>query len=669
MPLILFALSIALYVAGALASLVLPERAASRMTAVSGALGGVAGFAAALPVLVYGEPVTATLAGPFPFAHFIVRLDPLSALMVLTISLLSAAVAVFGAAYVEEEYASRGIGAMGYFVNLFVASMLLVVVCDNAMWFIVFFEAMSLTSYFLVVFEQDDEAVSAGWLYFLIAHAGAILVLIAFLLLFAATGSLDFAAFRSAALPAPLATVVFLLAFFGFGAKAGMMPLHVWLPRAHPAAPSHVSALLSGVMIKIGVFGIIKVGIDLLGATTLWWGALVLAFGAVSAVLGVSYALAERDIKRLLAYSSVENVGIILMGVGVGMIGVASGQPVLAALGLLAAFYHLLNHAVFKSLLFLGAGAVISRLQTKDMAQMGGLLRLMPWTGLAFLIGALSICAIPPLSGFVSEWFTYQSLFVAARDGALLLRLAAPMAAAALAIASALALMSFVKAFGVAFSGEPRSAPAAAAREVRWPMLAGMGLLAVCSVALGIGAPIVAPVMARVAASLVGRNIAAASGIAVFPSDPAIGELATPLLAVLLIGLLTVPLVIAGVYARRRPRPRIGAEVWAAGYAPDARMAVSPGGFSEPIKVLFRPFYGIRSWADARLEATEPWFAAIPAGAAWTERLWDRWLIVPLGRGVQMAGEQMQVLQGGDFRIYCLYIVAALIVLLAAAVG
>jgi hydrogenase-4 component B len=273
MPLTLFALSIALYVAGALASLVLPERAASRVTAVSGALGGIAGFAAALPILLGGEPVTATLGGPFPFAHFIVRLDPLSALMVLTISLLSAAAAVFGAAYVEEEYAGRGIGAMGFFINLFVASMLLVVVCDNAMWFIVFFEAMSLTSYFLVVFEQDDEAVSAGWLYFLIAHAGAILVLIAFLLLFAATGSLDFAAFRGAELPAPLATVVFLLAFFGFGAKAGMMPLHVWLPRAHPAAPSHVSALLSGVMIKIGVFGIIKVGVDLLGATDIWWGA------------------------------------------------------------------------------------------------------------------------------------------------------------------------------------------------------------------------------------------------------------------------------------------------------------------------------------------------------------------------------------------------------------
>jgi len=669
MPLTLLAVSIALYCAGGIASLLLPERSASRITAISGGLAAVAGVAASLPVLIDGSTVSAVLPGPFSFAHFVVRLDPLAALMVLAISLLAAAAAVFGVAYVEEEYASRGVGAMGFFMNLFIASMLLVVVSDNAMWFIVFFEMMSLMSYFLVVFEQDEEAIGAGWLYFLIAHAGAMLVLIAFLVLFARTGSLDFAAFRNAALPPPLAAAVFMLAFIGFGAKAGMMPLHVWLPRAHPAAPSHASALLSGVMIKIGIFGIVKVGIDLLGAVEIWWGVVVLGFGVVSAVLGVSYALAERDIKRLLAYSSVENVGIILMGVGIGMIGIAVHQPVLAALGLLAGFYHLLNHAVFKSLLFLGAGAVISRVHTKDMGQMGGLLRLMPWTGLAFLVGALSICAIPPLNGFVSEWFAYQSLFVAALHGSLLLQLVAPLAAAMLAIASALALMCFVKAFGVAFSGEPRSVSAAAAKEVTWPMLAGMGLLAVCSIGLGVGAPLVAPVLSHVAAALTAVSIDVANGAVVFPDDPGIGQLSTPLLAVLLIGLATVPLIIASMFSGRRLRPRIGAEVWACGYAPDAGMSVSAGGFAEPVKVLFRPLYAVRSWADDRLAATRPWFAAIPATAARTEQCWDRWLIAPLGRGLALAGAQMQALQGGDLRIYCLYIVAALIVLLAVAIG
>jgi len=357
------------------------------------------------------------------------------------------------------------------------------------------------------------------------------------------------------------------------------------------------------------------------------------------------------------------------MGVGIGMIGIAAGQPALAALGLVAGLYHLLNHAVFKSLLFLGAGSVITRIQSKDMGRMGGLLHVMPWTALAFLIGALGICAVPPLNGFVSEWFTYQSLFLAALHGSSLLRLLAPLSAVMLGIASALAVMCFVKAFGVTFSGEPRSAPAAAATEVGWPMLSGMGLLAACCVAFGVGAPVIAPLMRDVATSLTGHRIEVASGLVVFPGDAGIGVLSTPLMAVLLLGLAFVPLVIVGLYAGRRPRPRIGAEVWACGYAPDAGMSVSASGFAEPIKVLFRPLYGVRSWTDARLEATRPWFAAIPAGAAWTEQLWDRWLLAPLGRGVQIAGERMQVLQGGDFRIYCLYIVAALIVLLAAAVG
>ncbi len=669
MTLTLFVIAIGLYGVGALASLVSPEPIASRVSGAIGTLAAVVGFAAALPVLLGGEPVTATIIGPFPFAHLVLRLDPLAALMVLTVTLLGAAVSVYGAAYVEEEYEGRGVGVMGFLVNLFIASMLLVVVADNALWFIVFFEAMSLTSYFLVVFDQDEEAISAGWLYFLIAHAGTLLVLIGFLLLYAETGSLDFASFRGAALPAPLASVVFLLAFFGFGAKAGMVPLHVWLPRAHPAAPSHVSALLSGVMIKIGVFGIIKVSVDLLGATTVWWGVVVLVFGAVSAVLGVIYALAEHDIKRLLAYHSVENIGIILIGVGVGMVGIASGQPGLAALGLVAGLYHLLNHAVFKSLLFLGAGAVVSRTHSKDMGHMGGLLHVMPWTALAFLIGALGICAIPPLNGFVSEWFTYQSLFLAALDGFPLLKLLAPLSAVMLGIASALAVMCFVKAFGVTFSGEPRSGPAATATEVGWPMVSGMGFLAACCVALGIGAPAVAPLMRDIATSLTGHDIAIASRLTVFPGDAAIGVLSTPLMAVLLIGLAIVPFIIVGLYAGRRPRPRMGAEVWACGYVSSAGMRVSSGGFAEPIRVLFRPLYGVRDWTSGRLAALTPWFAGMPSSAGHAEQLWDRWLLGPLERGVQAAGGYMQILQGGDFRVYCLYIVVALIALLAVAIG
>ena len=301
-----------------------------------------------------------------------------------------------------------------------------------------------------------------------------------------------------------MASIAFLLAFFGFGAKAGMLPLHGWLPRAHPAAPSHASAMMSGVMVKIGVFGIIKVGADLLGGVDMpvWWGVVVLTFGAVSSVLGVMYALAEHDIKRLLAYHTVENVGIILMGVGVGLMGLALKNPLLAALGFLGALYHLLNHAVFKGLLFLGAGAIIHKVHTKDMEKMGGLAKRMPRTALAFLVGCMAISAVPPLNGFVSEWYTYQGLVSISQHSSVIARLSGPVAIVMLAITGALAAMCFVKVYGISFCGQARSAKAAEATEVPAAMtLSMLGLAALC-VALGVGAACVAPVVSAVADSL-----------------------------------------------------------------------------------------------------------------------------------------------------------------------
>jgi hydrogenase-4 component B len=664
------AMSVALYVVAAFASLAWRgnEGRAAMASGICGGVAAVLGLCAAVPVLLDGAAASTAWATPFPFAAFTLRLDALAAFMVLAISLLAAATSVFGLAYVAE-YAGRGIGAMGFFMNLFIAAMLLVVVADNAMWFLVFFEMMSLTSYFLVIFDQDDAAVAAGWLYFVVAHAGSVLIMIAFLLLFAQTGSLEFEAFRHAAPSAPLASCVFLLAFFGFGAKAGMIPIHVWLARAHPAAPSHASALMSGVMIKIGVFGIIKVGVDLLGAGTPWWGLLVLAFGAVSSVLGVIYALEEHDIKRLLAFHSVENIGIILMGVGIGMVGIAVGQPVLAVLGLLAGLYHLLNHAVFKGLLFLGAGAVISRVHSRDMDEMGGLAHRMPWTALCFLVGALAIAAMPPLNGFVSEWFTYQALFNAALHGSLVVRVLAPTAAVMLAITGALAVMAFVKAYGVTFSGVARSAHADAATEVKPAMLIGMGALAVLCVLFGLGAPALVPIVRNVAASLVGHGIEVAHGALVFPGDAAQGALSPGLIALLLVGLLGLPLVITGLFAGRRPSRRVNAEAWACGYAHDAGMNVSAGGFTQPIRVLFRPLYAMRDTADDALAVARAGFERFAVSAGRVEPMGDHGLLVPIGRGVHAAGERLQVLQGGDVRVYCVYIVVALVVLLLATVG
>lgn len=664
-PLAWLALSLALYLAGALLSLCLirNDTQAIKLSGVCALLAGLAGIAAALPVLTSTQPLIATFDGPFvAFARLTLRLDALAAFMVLVISLLAAITAIYSLAYLQE-YRGRA-GAMGFYMNLFIASMVALVVTDNAFYFIILFEVMSLSSYFLVISDQDDEAINAGLLYFLIAHAGSVLIMVAFFLLYRASGSLDFADFRQAKLPPLQASVVFLLAFFGFGAKAGMLPLHGWLPRAHPAAPSHASALMSGVMVKIGVFGIIKVGIDLLGATATWWGVVVLAFGAVSSVLGVLYALAEHDIKRLLAYHTVENIGIILMGVGVGMIGIATHQPLLAALGLLGGLYHLLNHALFKGLLFLGAGAVIYRLHTKDMEKMGGLARRMPYTALAFLVGCMAISALPPLNGFVSEWFTYQSLFTLSHQGSFGLRLVAPIAIVMLAITGALAAMCFVKVYGISFSGAPRSEKADQAREVPWPMTLAMGLLALLCVVMGIGASFVAPVITHVAVSLTGEAApVVAHGLTLFPGNPAQTSLSTPLIFILLLALPLLPLLLyVGAKGGRQAFRQRGTP-WACGYEYESTMASSAGSFTQPLRVLFAPLYRIRKTL-APAPMLQRALEQTTRAAENVEPMLDNRVVMPLASTLQRVSRTMQWIQHGDFRLYCLYVVAALVVLL-----
>ncbi|MGK4443502.1 hydrogenase 4 subunit B [Yersinia enterocolitica] len=667
----LLSLSLLLYLAGALFSLLLARRETLAIYAsgLASLLGGIAGLLAAAPTLLGGGIITFVTAGPFPFAAFSLRLDPLAAFMLLVISLLVVITALYSLAYVQE-YKGRGAWGMGVFMNLFIASMVALVVVDNAFYFIVFFEMMSLASYFLVISDQDDDAIDAGLLYFLIAHAGSVLIMIAFFLLYRLSGSLEFAAFRQANPQPIMASIIFLLAFFGFGAKAGMLPLHGWLPRAHPAAPSHASALMSGVMVKIGIFGIIKVGIDLLGASQLWWGVVVLAFGAVSSVLGVLYALAEHDIKRLLAYHTVENIGIILMGVGVGMIGIASQQPVLAALGLLGALYHLLNHAVFKGLLFLGAGAVIYRIHTKDMEKMGGLARMMPYTALAFLVGCMAISALPPFNGFVSEWFTYQSLFTMTKDGGFIIRLAGPIAIVMLAITGALAAMCFVKVYGISFCGLPRTERAAQAREVPWPMTASMLLLALLCLALGVGASHVAPVIARIASSLITTSPAptlqVAQGAMLFPQHSTQAMLST---LYIFFGLLLLPLVILLVthlYKGSRLTFRHGGDPWACGYAYEQDMTVSAGGFTQPLRVMFAPLYRMRKKLDPAPMMKTALEHSVN-GATRVEPVWDDHVVAPLIRAIQWLSQRIQWLQQGDFRLYCLYVVAALVVLLIVA--
>jgi hydrogenase-4 component B len=461
-----------------------------------------------------------------------------------------------------------------------------------------------------------------------------------------------------------------LASFLGFGAKAGMVPLHFWTPDAYAAAPEHVSALMASVMKKTAVYGILRISVDLLGDSMAWWGFTILTFGVISAVFGAFYALSEKDIKRLLALSSVENVGIILMGVGIGMAGLALKFPTLAVLGFMAALYHMLNHAFFKGLLFLGAGSVITQTGTRNLNAMGGLGRRMPWTAITFLIGALGVAAIPPLNGFVSEWFTYQALLNASNTNMMILRVFAPLFGAMLALAGALAVMVYVKAYGGAFSGPAHTKQAAEAKEASPTPLIGMTFLALGVIILGVGAPWIAPWIAGAAADFAKQPLVAVqSGWTMYPGNPLFTVVSTPLLVILLIGLLSVPLIVVAIYGGWKASRRMDVDPWTCGYGYDAPMSVRASSFDQPVKISFQPLYWIRTILRRPFQAITNTAEAAVQSIQRMEPVVENSVTRPTLKLVQTAGQWIQNLQMGDIRLYCLYIIITLAILLIALFG
>ena len=617
---------------------------------------------------IFSSPDGVILATPFAFAELSILINPLSGLLLVVINLLALAAWIYGFGYLKE-YTGKEVGAISFFMNLFIVSMNFLVVVDNVFWFLVFFEIMSLASYFLVIVRQDEKSIKAGFLYLVMAHTGFLLIMIAFFIMSsAASGSFSFQAFRETDFGTTTASIVFILAFLGFGCKAGMVPLHSWLPKAHPAAPSHVSALMSGSMIKIGVFGIVKVGLDLLGNSgcELWWGICIVLIGAISSLLGIIYALTERDIKSLLAYSSIENIGIILLGVGTGFIGVALGQHLVAGLGLIAGLYHLINHAMFKGLLFMGAGSVIFRTHTRDIEKLGGLVKTMPVTALCFLLGSMAVTALPPLNGFASEWFTYQSMFTAALQGNVIVRAVVALSAVALVVTGALALACFVKAFGVTFLGAARSDAARKAKEAPMSMKLGIIILALFSIGFGLGAPWVVPVIQNIAASVFTTPVGAfASGLNIV--NPALDtSLSTPLVAILLIALAALSLIAISVLGKGGGASN--RDPWACGYLPDSRMPMRGSSFGAQMDMFFKPLYAIREAITAQSDKFVAFFNGMVKGAVKTEVVGDRYLVDTVAGFVKWISSRTRGIEGGNFRVYLLYIVVALVVLLIMAV-
>ena len=413
-----------------------------------------------------------------PYVRFSIHADALGCFFGMMVSLLAVALSIYSLGYARGYYGQKNVGVLAAFFNLLLLATTLVFLADNAFFFLIAWEIMALSAYCLVSFEHEhEETRNAGVLFFIMSHIGTGCLILGFLLLFQASGSYGFDSFHALGdkMPVGQRNLVFLLFLFGFGVKAGMVPLHIWLPAAHPVAPSNVSALMSGVLIKTGIYGMTRVCFDFLGTPPNWWGVTVLTIGTVSAVLGVLYALMEHDLKRLLAYHSIENIGIILMGLGAALMFLHSGHPALATLALIAGLYHTINHASFKALLFLGAGAVLHATHTRNMEEMGGLAKRMRWTALFFFVGAVAISALPPLNGFVSEWLTYQALLQGFGTTPSLIRLMFPLSGAMLALTGALAAACFVKAFGITFLAQPRSDHARHAHEASFAHVARPG--------------------------------------------------------------------------------------------------------------------------------------------------------------------------------------------------
>lgn len=597
-------------------------------------------MSAAIPVLIQGrDPMPTTLAWPMPLGHARLMLDGLSAWFLLTIAVLSLSVAVYAWGYLQAEIGRAPVPALGALLCVLIAALILVVTAADAVLFLLGWESMMLAAFFLVSFHhRRAEVRRAAWIYLTANHLGtALFVLPLFGILAATAGTLDFHSFRSAMQEGNHGTsaLLFLLGLFGFGTKAGFMPMHVWLPVAHPAAPSPVSALLSGVVIKAGIYAMLRL-LGWLPTLPMGCAIVMLVFGMVSGILGVLYALAQHDIKRLLAYHSVENIGIIGLGVGMGMLGQTFGQPALVALGYGGALLHVLNHALFKGLLFLSAGAVIHATGTGDIERLGGLARRTPINAAFFLLAAVSICGLPPLNGFVSEWILFGSLFGGAWGATPLSAGISAMGALSLALMGGLALACFAKVFGVVFLGEPRD-PLIQAHPTPFAMRAGMFIPAALCVWIGVWPGLFVPLAAggvRTVAGLSAGEFNAWLRKMVSPTSQL-----TWMAAVLLAGVASLALVRRALLRRNQPQPDSANVTWGCGYAqPSSRMQYTASSFAWS---LIQGFRGAL-WPHRRLVAPIGPFAGHSELESHAPDIAEHDLFAPLLRGVSGAARMIR---------------------------
>jgi len=622
-----------------------------------GAAGGLVLAMAAYPALS-GEVHAIVLPLGLPDLPFHLRLDHLSAFFLILLGAVSAGISLYAGDYFAlSRYGNVRLICLQY--HLFLASMAFVLLADDAYLFMVAWESMALASYFLVTTDHEvDEIRRAGFLYLIVAHIGAIAILLCFGTLQLGQWNYTFDAMRGNTLATGWAAVAFLLALVGYGAKAGFLPVHIWLPEAHPAAPSPVSALMSGVMLKTAIYGLLRVTFDLLHQQIWWWGVAALTLGLLTALFGVMFAAVQTDMKRLLAYSSIENIGIILAGTGLAILFHSYNMNVLAALALSATLFHCINHALFKSLLFLTTGSVMHATSHRSLGKLGGLIRSMPWVAAIALIGTLAIAGLPPLNGFASEWMLFQAFLLTPNLPNTYLNMLVPVGTAAFALAVALAGYVMVKFYGIVFLGLPRE-PLAHAHDAGLMERAGLLWLALWCVVLGV-LPVFAvsaldPLVHALTEGSLQESMRKSSWLFLTASSPekaSYGPLLF-LLGIVLVWLATFLLVRRFYHGRVRR-----ADPWDCGFAGlNARMQDSAEGFGQPIKQIFEPFFRLERSHPSPFDARPAYFSRID------DRFWY-WVYVPVIRLTETLSALVGWLHQGRIHVYLIYSFATLLVLL-----
>jgi len=630
----------------------------SRVLFPIGAAVGVALAVIAFMALA-SSPQERVLPFGLPDLPFHLRLDALSAFFLLLLGAASAAVSVYSAGYFRASDGTPP-GQVCFQYHVFIAAMAGVLIADDAYVFMVAWESMALASYFLVTTEHRvPEIRRAGFLYLLIAHVGAIAILLCFGVLQGFVGDYTFAGMREQHLAGAWPSVAFFLALLGFGAKAGLLPLHVWLPEAHPAAPSPVSALMSAVMLKTAIYGLLRVVFDLLQIQIWWWGVVALAIGLVTALFGVVFAAVQTDMKRLLAYSSIENIGIITAGIGIALLFHAYDKPLLAAIAMVAVLYHCLNHALFKSLLFLATGSVLHATRERSLGKLGGLIHRMPWVAWLALVGTLAIAGLPPLNGFVSEWLLLQAFLYTPTLPQSFVNMLVPVATAALVLAVALAAYVMVKFYGIVFLGRPRENALAHAKDAGRFERAGLSALALACVLLGIFPVTVIEHLEPVTRMLVHSNVLQPGGgsswllLAPVNADRSSYSPLIVLVVIVAVVLLTIQLVHRFYHGRVRRAPP-----WDCGFpAQTPRMQDTAEGFGQPIRTVFEPFFRMQRHLPTPFDA-KPYYAVKAE-----DPLWYR-LYLPVARGADFLGRLAGRVQQGRISVYLMYSFFTLLALL-----